>query len=563
MAVVLNTQRSFRVLSWPLTLFAISACRCGDAYSNQQGARHTRTAPEAQLTQTNGSRTSDPWAPGDPGVTEITFDIHTQLGRRAISPLIYGINYDLRNAARQRWGLVRWGGNRCTAYNWETNASNAGSDYLFQNDSFASESVVPAAPILQMIDGAERIDAPIIVTLSNADRVSADKNGGGDVRRSGPDYLQTRFLANHARKSSAFVSSPDLSDRDVYQDELVAYLKSKRPRARLLFSMDNEPELWSHTHAEIFLEPVTYEGLWSRNHAFASAAKAVWPQAEVLGFVSFGYSGYVDLQRAKDSKGRNFIDWYLTQARAAERAEGRRLIDYLDLHWYPEAQGGGERITGAGIGPAVVASRVQAPRSLWDASYRETSWVRDKHGGPIELLHWVQAKIDRFYPGTKLAITEWNYGAGNHISGALAVGDVLGIFGMEGVSLATYWPLIDAEPYAYAAFRAYRNFDDEGSAFGDTAVSASSNALELATVYASIQSNDPKRMVVIAINKSTRSLRAGIRISHDTEYLGASVFVLSDKRPELLRAAPLSAVASNAFRFDMPAQSISVIVPNP
>ena len=347
----------------------------------------------------------------------------------------------------------------------------------------------------------------------------------------------------------------------MYQDELVAFLKRQRPQARLILSMDNEPELWSHTHAEIFPAPVTYADLWRRNHAFARAAKDAWPGVEVLGFVSYGYAGFTDLQRARDAEGRQFIDWYLSQARAAERGEGRRLIDYLDLHWYPEAQGGGERITGAGTSPAVVRAREQAPRSLWDPTYHETSWVRDKHGGPIELLTWLNAKIDRHYPGTKLAFTEWNYGAGNHISGAIAVADVLGIFGKLGVSLATYWSLLEAEPFAYAAFRAFRNYDGQGACFADTSVSATSSDPALVTVYASVQSDRPERTVMIAINKDMSTKRAGIRISHGTEYKSAAVFVLSHAQPALTAQGVLSTLGTNAFRYDMPPQSIAVIVP--
>jgi hypothetical protein len=552
-----------RLLWFPLALVAVSACHCGESYPTQHGAGHSRTAQEARPSAAPREQRGDPWLPGDPGLTDVRFEIHTQLNPRPISPLIYGINYDLRDAQRQRWGVIRGGGNRSTAYNWENNASNAGSDFLFQNDSLVSSSEDPAAPLLELIDGASSIAAPAVITLSNADYVAADKNGGGDVRRSGPDYLRTRFRANHARKGSAFAATPDLNDTHVYQDELVAYLKSKRPSAHVLLSMDNEPELWSFTHSEVFSSPVTYAGLWERNHEFARAAKAVWPEAEVLGFVSFGYSGYIDLQKAKDANGRNFIDWYLSQARAAERAEGHRLIDYLDLHWYPEARGGGERITGSDTSAAVVSARVQAPRSLWDPTYYEKSWIRDKHGGAIDLLHWLHGKVERYYPGTKLAFSEWNYGAGNHISGAIAVADVLGIFGVNGVGLATYWPLMEAEPFAYAAFRAYRNYDGEGSGFGNVAVSAISSSPESATVYASIQSQLPERILIVAINKETRALRAGIRISHGTEYLGASVFVLTGQRPELEKADELSAVASNAFRYDMPAQSISIIVPTP
>jgi hypothetical protein len=289
--------------------------------------------------------------------------------------------------------------------------------------------------------------------------------------------------------------------------------------------------------------------------------KDVWPGIEVLGFVSYGYAGYMHLQNASDAGGRSFIDWYLDQARAAERSDGVRSIDYLDLHWYPEATGGGERITGNGTSPAVVDAREQAPRSLWDPAYTEASWVRDAAGGPIDLLHWLHAKIDRHYPGTKLAFSEWNYGAGNHISGAIATADVLGVFGKFGVDLATYWPLSQDEAFSFAAFRAYRNYDGRGSSFGDTSVSASTTEPTLATVYASVQSDRNEQVVIVVINKDQTPKRAGLRLSHSVAYTKANVFVLAGAQPTLLAGTPLQAVATNAFRYEMPAQSLSVIVP--
>ena len=50
---------------------------------------------------------------------------------KPISPWIYGLNfYTGISGAPPHLTLDRAGGNRWTAYNWETNASNAGSDYL-------------------------------------------------------------------------------------------------------------------------------------------------------------------------------------------------------------------------------------------------------------------------------------------------------------------------------------------------------------------------------------------------------------------------------------------------
>ena len=497
--------------------------------------------------------------PGETGNVDVTLQVHADRDPRPISPLIYGSAFPSEPTV-QRWGLVRSGGNRLTAYNWENNASNAGSDWQYQNDSVMGENPTPAKPLLEALDTANAVGATTVITLSLADHVSADKNGGGDVRHSGPNYLSTRFKRNHPQKPGAFAASPDVNDGDVYQDELVAFLKAQRPFAKVIFSMDNEPELWAHTHAEIFPKPVTYADLWKRNHDFAKAAKAVWPGAEVLGFVSYGYQGIVSLQDAPDNGGRNFVEWYLDQARAAEQQEGKRLIDYLDVHWYPEASGGGQRIVGEVITPEVVEARVQAPRSLWDRTYQEASWVRDARGGPINLIHWLQGKIKAHYPGTKLAFTEWNYGGGNHISGAVATADVLGVFGRNGVSLASYW---GGEPFSLAAFRAFRNFDGQGGAFGDVSVATKSSDIASATIYASLDAKDAARTVLVVINKATSAKTAGLRIAHSTQYRAAQVYVLAGAEPRLVRAAPLSAVATNAFRYDMPALSISVIVPQP
>jgi hypothetical protein len=290
----------------------------------------------------------------------------------------------------------------------------------------------------------------------------------------------------------------------------------------------------------------------------------VAPAAKVLGFVSYGYAGYMNLQGAPDSNGRNFIEWYLGQARAGEASAGRRLIDYLDLHWYPEARGGGARITDGDASPGVVAARVQAPRSLWDASYREDSWIaNDVLGGPIDLLTDLKAKIAAHYPGTELSFTEWNFGGGDHVSGAVAVADVLGIFGREGVGLATYWGLKADETFALAAFRAYRSYDGNGSAFGDTAVESTSSNVPMATVYGSIDGANPRRTVIVAINKDTAARTAGIRITQGVRYATASVWVLSGGTAEVQPAPALTPVDTNAFSYSMPALSVSVIVPSP
>jgi hypothetical protein len=93
--------------------------------------------------------------------------------------------------------------------------------------------------------------------------------------------------------------------------------------------------------------------------------------------------------------------------KTAEQTAGKRVLDVLDIHWYSEAEGGGVRITADNDTAAVVAVRVQAPRSLWDPTYDEGSWITQPwfRNGAVALIPWLRDKIAARYPGTKIAIT--------------------------------------------------------------------------------------------------------------------------------------------------------------
>lgn len=505
--------------------------------------------------------TGAPITPGDPGAADVALTVTASTGVRAISPLIYGTNGMPPNGVRP--GLVRLGGNRWTAYNWETNASNAGSDWCFQNDGYLSSSNSPGAAVTPTVSQAASVGAASLVTVPIVDYVAADKNGGCDVRNT-PNYLNVRFKQNKATKPTALSATPDATDGAVYEDEYAAWLKANAGGASVRFSLDNEPDLWSATHAEVHPNAVGYAELVNRSVDYAKAIKRGWPGAKVAGPVSYGFYGFETLQNAPDQAGKgNFLDWYLDQMKAADQANGGRLLDDLDLHWYPEARGGGVRITGTDTGAAVVVARVQAPRSLWDPTYVEDSWITTDYGyGPIRLLPRTNDRIAAHYPGTGLAVTEWNYGGGADISGAVASADVLGIFGREGVSMAAMWPLNGDEAYTYAAFKAFRNYDGAGHGFGDTSIGATTSDTATATVYASYDAANPNRVVLVAINKATTAKTAGIRVSHPHAFGTADVWNVTAAGGAQPVAQPsISPVATNAYRATLPPMSVTVIVP--
>lgn len=169
--------------------------------------------------------------------------------------------------------------------------------------------------------------------------------------------------------------------------------------------------------------------------------------------------------------------------------------------------------------------------------------------------------IDAQYPGTGIAVTEYNYGGAGHISGGVAQADVLGIFGRENVFAAMWWQLSTERGYVDAAFEMYRDFDGAGAAFRDVGISASSTEIATASVYASIDSSaaPAHRMTIVAINRSGASVSAGIRIEHTARYGSARVFRLQGGTPRPVAEGTIPITLSNAFTIDLPARSVTTL----
>ena len=505
-------------------------------------------------------------APSAAPASSVRFSIDTGASRHAISPYIYGMNQPAWAGRSRGLRLARLGGNRWTAYNWETNASNAGTDYQNQSDAFLGGGDVPGEAVRGPVAAAHAAGAAMIVTVPIAGYVAADKSPGGDVNQT-PDFLNARFFESRPGKGRGFAYPPDAGDRVVYQDEFVAWLESAFPYARgdasrtLFYSLDNEPDLWASTHPRIRpTGKVTYAELVDRTTSFAAAVKSVAPAALVFGPASYGWNGFVSLQDAPDAGGRDFLDAYLDQLRDAEGRYRRRLVDVLDLHWYPEAKGGGVRITEANSSADVAAARVQAPRSLWDPSYSENSWISvDARVGAIRLIPRMRDKIAAHYPGTRLAITEYNYGGGDHVSGAIAEADALGIFGREDLFAAALWDLSGGTRYVDAAFAAYCNYDGAGGRFGDTSVAAATSNGDTTSVYASVDAGSDDRVVVVAINKSTGPTSAEVLLTHPADLARAQNWQITASSTGT-RGADLAPTAHNAFRLEMPASSVTTLV---
>ena len=142
----------------------------------------------------------------------VTVDLSGE--QKAISPYIYGMNkYDDASVLDDvRISAVRQGGNRLTAYNWETNASNAGEDWKHSSDSFMSSSNEPAACVQEFSDIAVKHDIPYrLTTLQMAGDVAADKDGRVSEAETAPS---SRWNTVKFTKGSAFSMTPRSDGRN-------------------------------------------------------------------------------------------------------------------------------------------------------------------------------------------------------------------------------------------------------------------------------------------------------------------------------------------------------------
>ncbi len=443
----------------------------------------------------------------------------------AISPWIYGTNFYSNNTSpRPNFSLDRDGGNRWTAYNWEANASNAGSDFNYSNDNYLSSSTVPAEAVRSFIAGDQNAGLASLVTVQLQGLVSADENGPVSVANP-PDL--TRFKTVVDKKSTVssvpLTFDPTKFDAHVYMDEFVWALDQKftgkgifgaTPALPTFVSLDNEPDLWNSTHKEVQGSTnISSTNFVTKTIALSEALKDQFPNLVIFGPVNYGFGGIYSWQNdpslSPTPTGANwFADKYLAGIKTASTAYGKPVVDVYDFHWYSEATDGTTRVTNltaSTLTDAQVQAIVQSPRSLWDPTFTETSWITGVLGGPINILGRLQAKIAANDPGMKLSITEYENGGFNHIAGTIAQADNLGIFGSMGLFAANFWPPSGTYSYTLAGFRAFRGFDGGTANFPSISLQTTSSDVASVVVYAASDPSILGRICFVAINRSTSS----------------------------------------------------------
>jgi hypothetical protein len=506
------------------------------------------------------------------GEPQVTLDCRN--ARHRISPLIYGVGHSERTdpdrAAPWELGATarRWGGNTSTRYNWELgNAWNTGSDWFFRNVDYSG---VPGPAYARFIEENRTHQLATALTLPIIGWVAKDTSSAafpvsrfGQQRAVDPDSGSAgdgvsksgRELEPDSPARTSVPAPPEMIARWVRT--IRADDQRRGARGVQTYILDNEPMLWHETHRDVHPQPVGYDELLDRTIRYGAEIRRADPDAVIAGPALWGWPAYfysgIDARKGFSSRPDRkahgdvpLLVWYLQKLAAYEKKTGVRILDVVDVHFYPQADGIGVGSAGK-TDAGTAARRVRSVRGLWDPSYRDESYIAE----PIRLLPRLREWVESSYPGRGISIGEYNFGAELDISGGLALAEALGRFAEANLTSAFYWTAPPRGSPAFWAFRVYRNFDGEGGRFQDVFLDAIS--MERLSVFAS-RDERSTRLVIVAVNARENPARLGFQLDGCGEPVQARQFSSTGGEP-LPRELPGRGRVEASF----PAQSISVV----
>jgi hypothetical protein len=491
-----------------------------------------------------------------PVATGPALQVDAAAATHPISPLIYGMNSwrlsDPKHEAPKvaeamRLPLDRWGGDGYTLYNYKLDISDLGDDWFFEiapnsNTNYPDQSEFNSQVIGDRAAGARTLlSVPVIgwVAKSRTRGSSFSVAKYGPQQKADPNWPD---FGNGVKPDGTLITNNDPNDTCMPVDETwtsdwVKFLVGRFGNAAnggvAIYALDNEPTWWDKMHRDVHPFPFSYDEVTEKGLKVAKAVKAADPTAEVSGpvidfWINYFYSkkdiewfqehwpNVADGPIDRKSHGNlPLIDYYLRAFKAAQDADPQhtRFLDYLDLHTYFATEGAMLKPAGTSVQQRAV---IDSTRVFWDPTYTDPRFRNpENYAEPLapqmipRMKNWVRDN----YPGTKTAITEYNWGAPEHISGAVAQADILGIFGREGLDLGALWGPPDLNQPLMFAFKMFRNYDDHGAGFGDESLQAASVDQSKLAIYAARRTAD-RTVTVVVINKTFGDLRTDLQVEH-------------------------------------------------
>jgi hypothetical protein len=489
-----------------------------------------------------------------PGSTNVAVNINTLANRHQISPYIYGINTlnssDITNLSP---ALARFGGNEASNYNWKLFTYNAGGDWFFEDFNLGNPNGTPVDSVA-MTQYAVNAGSQMLTTMPMLGWVAKESENGSNHNWSfsvatygaqcktdpgNPDAgngqkpdCQTHVTTNAS--TNAYYPLVDTAGdcttgNCLFRNEWAAALATafgngtcSVPYEQItschFYDMDNEPEIWDGSHADVHPNHPGYTELSNLFETEGAALKTWDPSAVRFGPITCCWNYLWSAGPTGDDKnahaGIDYAPWWLNQIYWLDQINGARTLDVFDVHSYV-----GDNVDTTGFTNSQLrAAAGKVYRTYWDPLYENSGYDADwitttqPNRGVTFLIPRLKALVNAIYPGTPLSFSEWEsflvpQGEWDFAT-ALSDADAFGVMGREGLSFSTRWGGPSAtdgttnQPHPnYQSFKLYTNYDGATHGFGTLSVSDQSSANpDLFASYAALDATGTT-MTIMVLNK--------------------------------------------------------------
>lgn len=517
---------------------------------------------------------------------DISVSVDASAGQIPISPYIYGRNIDvigdavesdtakaaelLANEKAFYTQVLESGihmmrannGNNATRYNWRKKLTVHPDWY---NNVYSHDWDITAKKILENLPG---VDAQYAFQLTGYAASSTEYNfedwtfytthnetwakqtldlaGGGEASEDGQTLVKA---GDYSLYNEAWPADSTVGIIAHWKDEL----KYDMSRFRY-WSMDNEMEIWKGTHADL---PLDSGGafLVKQYIDVAKKARAAWPEIKLTGPVTANEWQWCNIAGKTPDK-KCWLEYFIEQVAAEQKASGIRLLDVFDLHWYPTEKD--------------FADMMNWHRVFFDTTYNYpgANGIKTLNGGWDEkitkeyIFKRVNDWLDKYFGeghGITLALTETDFTRGGAMTSALVYASWLGTFMDNGVEIFTPWTWGDGMYETVHLFSRYgHEFRVQSMSDNDSLVSA----------YSSVNASGDSLTVIFVNRAESEAQNVNLKLENFKAIDGTvPTFTLEKLSGETFKShtenalkAGTANVASNALALALPAKSITAVL---
>lgn len=304
--------------------------------------------------------------------------------------------------------------------------------------------------------------------------------------------------------------------------DLIIYLNKTKGYKVKYFEIDNEPFIWDGIHSDIWDYEISVEEYTEIFKEYAYKMKRAQDQITSADDIKIFGPAISILTSWKHDVFSNVI-YFLKECKKFENdktnnPEEYRILDVLSFHYYPLFRT--DWRNPRSFIPEGVPAMLESVQTWYNPSYINRYDYNLSKGEPAYIIPRFNKYIEKYYPGTELAVTELGVDSANNIKyepmvEPIYMADLWGIMAKYGVDYAMPHWVAHSDPcfglISYTKNRPiYYPFMLYSQHFDGTILVADSNKSDLLNVYAC--RDEEKNIVLMVVNKDKNDYHTAVNL---------------------------------------------------